>query len=167
MPADVLIGIVLTCLGVGFTGIIFAWGFFGLRAIAAAGDIAAFFQTQYALSAAQSLILNVGLFLLLVGILRILPRGSRWSWLGPALILAGGVAITIANVLQIYLAPFLFPPQLNSQSPGLNVGLVEGVSSAAFFVGSMVATVGTLLSLVAVARGVLTRRASPEPSAPE
>ncbi len=165
MPAAVLIGIVLTCLGVGFTGVIFAWGFFALRGLTGPEGDTGFFQTQYALSAAKSLILNLGWSLLGVGILRILPRGGLWSWVGPVLIFAGGVAVAIAFVAQMLLVPFLFPTPLGSQTSGISVSFWESTSNAAFFAGSMAVTVGILLSLVAVARGILARRAVPGPPA--
>ncbi len=166
MPRDILTGIILACFGVGFTGIIFGWGYFAMRGVGTPGGFVVVFQTVDALEAAQALVLNLGLFLLFLGILRRLPRGGVWSLLGPVLVLVGGIALAIAASAQSLLVPFLFSPPFPSPGPEANVALLQTVGNAALFVGGAAASLGLLISLIAVARGVLARRAPSGPLAP-
>ncbi len=160
-----LVGIILACLGVGFTGFVFAWGYFAQRALTGPESLAAFFQTQAALSAAQNLALYLGFFLLFNGILRFLPKARVWSWLGPILILTGGVAFVLADVALFMLSPYIYPPAFNAPNFTSYVTLYSQIGSSAEFAGSIAVVLGALLSLVAVARGILARRAPPGPSA--
>ncbi len=162
MPKGVVLGVVLVGFGVVFRSAGLVWSYFGFRGLGSFNSLAAFFQIQFSLGAAQALLMNLGFFLIYWGILRTLPRFELWYWVGPVLVLLGGLLAVAGDLAQIVIAPSLYPPANGSGLEGL-LTVVYGT----LVVASLAETVGTILALVAVARGVFAWRAmkgGPPPS---
>lgn len=156
LPKGVLLGIALVGFGVVFIGFGLGWDYFGFRVLGSFSNIATIFQIEFALSAAQNLFLNLGFFLILWGILRTLPRLDSWYWMGPVLLLAGGLLATAAALAQVALAPSIYPPA----SGGGLVGLFDAVYVVSI-AGSVAETLGTVVALIAVARAAVAWRTMP------
>ncbi|HII40471.1 MAG TPA: hypothetical protein HA326_04550 [Thermoplasmata archaeon] len=161
IPLGIRVGIILVIVGLAFIGVIFAWGYYNLRGLTSLQDLVRLFQGQYALAAVQSLLLEVGFFLIFDGILRILPRMRRWTRVGPFLILLGGVLLAAGD-----LAGFVYAPSMYGPADLSNIGQVLPTVAALAEIGSLVVETGMILSLIAVALGALARRIPPTPSAP-
>lgn len=157
LPGGILVGIALVGFGVVFIGFGLGWDYFGFRVLSSVSGIATFFQIEFALGAAQNLFLNLGSFLILWGILRTLPRLDSWYWVGPMLLLAGGLLTTATGLAQVALAPSIYPPA----SGGELIGLFDAVYIVSI-VGSLAETVGTIVALIAVARAAVAWRMAPE-----
>lgn len=151
VPLGIRIGIALMGAGVAFTVAAYTWGYFGLSLFVR--NLVTFVRVQLALFIAESLLLNVGLFFVLRGVLRLLPKAGPWSWTGPILVLLGGLAVAAANATD-YVLSWIF---------GFGVATsLEWLVTVLFIVlitGSAAVSLGLLLSLVGVVRGVLARRA--------
>lgn len=148
LPRKVLAGFILEGVGVVFTGISYGWNYFGFRA----GYVASFqdvIRIEILLSVVQYLCIEVGLFLIISGILRLLPEVRPWSRVGPIAILVGALLIA---VLELYEVGSIFP---NGATP-----LPDWVSyalEATLIAGYVLATTGLVVSLFAVAKGILSR----------
>lgn len=156
LPREVLLGIALVGFGVVFIGFAVGWDYFGFRVLGSVSVIATFFQIEFALGAAQNLFLNLGFFLILWGILRTLPRLDSWYWVGPMLLLAGGLLATATGLAQVALAPSIYPP-----ASGGNLMELFDATYIVSIAGSLAETVGTIVALVAVARAAVAWRTEP------
>ncbi len=158
LPRSIRAGLILVGLGVLFTGISYGWNFFGIRASLASGFVF-YITVEVALSVIEYLCLELGLFLILRGILRLLPRVLPWSRLGPIILLVGAFVVTGLNLAELALVSLTYPPA-QVQVPEWAGYVLSGILIA----GYIVATLGLLLSLLAVAKGVVLRSsATPGP----
>lgn len=127
----------------------YTWSYFGFRLVAFL-DIYGFFQIDYALGLVQELLLDVGFFLILRAVLRHLPVFDRWARAGPPLILLGAVVLAVVDAIEILYAPVLYDPIAGAAYPWLYY-----VVPAFSVLGSVAVSLGLILSIVAVGRGVL------------
>jgi hypothetical protein len=153
LPKDVLVGLILGAVGFMFTAGSYIWNDFGIRMYG--GDFTFFIGVEVGLSVTEFVSLQFGLFLIFRGVLRALPRMHPWSRMGPLLILIGALTVAlfgIAELLLVYSAP-------SSSGSGLDwLYLALMIIDLA---GYLATTLGLILSLFAVARGVLSRRPAP------
>lgn len=160
LSTEINAGIVLAIVGLVFEGSSSVWRFFAVRMFMGSG-LATYLQVEQALGLATGFFLELGFFLIFRGVLRLLPRIGSLSRLGPLLILIGAIVSAVGYAVLIVLVPVIYYP---SYPAGILVTL-EVASVVAQFAGSVTVTIGTILALVAVARGVLVGRASPPPPA--
>lgn len=148
LPTQVLLGIALAGIGVILAGASGAWNYFGVRSFTV--NFAAFLQVEVLLSVAEILSLQIGLFLILWGILGILPRASLWSRLGPDLILVGAIVLAGVGFAELALYSVSYPG-------GSINGLLwlADVIVGAEVAGQVLPPLGLLLSLLAVAKAIL------------
>lgn len=153
LPSRVFIGLTLMGIGAAITVATYAWNFFGPRMYVGFG-FEDFIRISVALSATEFLCLQIGLFLVLSGILRILPPSRPWSRIGPLLILIGAVIVAGFGITDLFLMGS------TGATPG---GLLEGLYLALLVLdiaGYLATTVGLIVSLFAAVHGVLARRPS-------
>lgn len=151
LPRIIVVGLILVGLGAVFTGISYGWNYFGIRS-GFSSDFITYVQMEITLSVIQYLCIELGLFFIFLGILRLLPIVRPWSRVGPSLILAGALVTAGVNLTYLALITLTYPSSA-FQIPEWAGNLILGT----MIVGYMVATVGLLLSLFAVAKGVVLR----------
>lgn len=166
LPPGMRVGAVLVCVGVAFTGVLAAWGYLAVRAVASPRDLVGVYQTQDALQATQNLLLSVGFYLLFQGAVRVLPRGGLWTRLAPLLILIGGASFAIGDVALFAMAPVLYAPLSGQPIDFASVTALLSAVTVTGWVGSVAGVAGTVLSLVAVAQGALRHQGSIPPTIP-
>lgn len=157
LPRNVLIGFILAGLGVAFTGVSYGWNYFGVRS-ALGGSIYTFIQIEILLGLVELLLLQLGLFFIFLGVLRLLPGARPWSRLGPMFILVGTLVVVGFDLLEVA----LFSPPGGGTLPEW----VSYVFLVMFVAGSVLTTAGLLVSLFAVVKGILLRT-SAAPGAPQ
>ena len=160
LPRNVLIGFILAGLGVVLSGISYGWSYFGIRS-GFATAIVTYIQVDIILSVTEFLCIEVGLFLVFLGILRLLPRVHLWSRLGPFLILAGSIVVAAIDLVEAALIAMTYPPS-TAQVPNWAAYAIL----ATLVAGYVVTTLGLVVSLFAVAKGVLLRT-SAAPGVPQ
>lgn len=163
-PSAMRLGIVLACMAVVLTGIVWTWESFGLAFMLTNGGFRGFqtyIQIQDGLLAAESLLAGVGFFLILTGVLRLLRRAHILSSLGPVLVLVGGLVSGLIYLALVVLSPVTIPP-FATPPPAWLMSTLEG----ALISGTVASALGMVLSLVAIARGVLSRGTVPAPTVP-
>ncbi len=166
LPSGMRVGAVLVCVGVAFTGVLAAWGYLAVRAVASPRDLVGVYQTQAALQATQNLLLSVGFYLLFEGAVRVLPRGGLWTRLAPFLILIGGASFAVGDVALFAMAPVLYAPLYGQPIDFASVTALVSAVTVTGWVGNVAGVAGTVLSLVAVAQGALRLQGSVPPTIP-
>lgn len=160
LPADIRLGIALLLLGLVFMAVSFVSPFILMSLILPAG-VNAYLQIDLTLSLIEVISLSLGLFLVLRGILRLLPPIALRSCLGPLLIFVGAVVFAVAYAGMV-LAYSAYPPYENAGFYALY--LASAIMSIA---GEVLIVLGSILALIAVARGVLAQhRGSAPPTGP-
>ncbi len=166
MSARIGLGLAIAALGVAFTAALWAWSYFGLRWMVSGTDASisyifgTFDQIDDLLSAAQALLLGIGLFLLLDGAIHLLPTPSPWSRAGPRLLFAGALVVALLEVVTAALTSV-------TPTPAMTVPLWLAIGLEAFLVlGTTIAALGLVLGLLAVIRGVVARNLLPSPPVP-
>ncbi len=155
LPTQILLGIVLAGVGVVFAGISTTWNYLGPRNFP--DGLATFVENGILLSLAEMLCLQVGLFLILWGIVRILPRVRLWSQLGPLLILVGALLGAAVGLVEYAQTSAALSGGATS-SPEWLGDLLLGSSLTAY----VATTLGLVVSLAAVAWAIVLR---PSPQA--
>ncbi len=155
LPKKILVGLILLGLGVIFAGMSYGWNYFAIRFGFASG-IVRYIQIEITLGVIEYLCVELGLFFILWGILRILPSVLPWSRAGPPLILAGASVTAGMNLIGAVLVSLTYPPS-TLQLPDWASYVLAGTLIA----GSIVAALGLLLSLFAVAKGLLQPPTTP------
>lgn len=148
LPTKVLAGFFLEGVGVVFTGISYGWSYFGFRA----GYAASFedlIRIGILLTVVEYLCIEAGLFLIFSGILGLLPEIRPWSRVGPIAILTGALLIA---VLELYEMALVIPGGATPLPDWVGYAL-----AATLIAGYVLATIGLVLSLFAVAKGILLR----------
>lgn len=151
LPRMVLMGFVLAGLGVVFTGVSYGWNYFGLRS-GLGGSIYNYIQVEILLGLVELLLLQLGLFFIFLGVLRVLPRVRPWAWVGPMFILVGTLVVVGFDLVNVTL--------FSSPGGGTLPEWTTYVFLATLIVGSVLITLGLLISLFAVAKAVLLRTPS-------
>ncbi len=156
LPRGILAGIVLALAGVSVSGLSWAWSRNGVSNIGSLDELVARVQVSNALAAAQALVTGLGLFLILMGIARLLAGSSPWCRVGASLVLIGALVRASVQLTLLWLAPSLYSP------PGPTAFLlIINVMTALVEVGGVASGVGILLALIGIARGALARSAAP------
>lgn len=151
LPRNILVGLILVGLGVIFTGISYGWNFFAIRSGLFTGFVP-YLQIEITLSVVEYLCIEVGLFLIFLGILRLLPSVLPWSRLGPILLLVGALVVAVMEMTEVALVSLTYPPSAVQLPDWANY-----VLSGTLVAGYIVSSLGLLLSLFAVAKGLLLR----------
>lgn len=151
MPRNMLLGLGLAGIGVAFTAILYAWDSLGIRLLNPSG-FADYFVLQFGLSLVGFISLQVGLFLLLRGILHLLPISHPWSRIGPLLILGGALVVVAFGITEVVIESSGFSASAGSTLELLFLGL-----SVVNLAGYLATTLGLVISVLAIAKGVLLR----------
>ncbi len=160
LPREVLVGIALVVIGLAFTAGSYVWSYFGIRQISPR-DLPTYFQVEDALFLVDAVTVNVGFFLILWGILRRLPSLGVWSVAGPILILIGAAALAAFYLAELAYAPVLYLPTGGTAPPAWLYTVLPGV----LIFGGVATSLGMLVALVGVARGIMAQRTGPFPPA--
>lgn len=157
LPKNILLGFSLAGLGVVFTLASRSWEYFGLQSSLGI-SFYTFIQIEILLNLVEFFLLQLGLFFIFLGTLRLLPNVRPWSRIGPIFILVGALVVAGFDVFE---AAITTPP---------GVGTLPEWVSYAFLVtllaGSVLTTLGLIASLFAVVKGVLLR-SPPTPGVPQ
>ena len=151
LPADIRLGFALMIFGLAFTAVSVTWPFF-LAGALPPSDLALYMQISLVVGLVQSLSASLGLALVFRGVLRFLPRIGPWPRLGPLLIFVGALLFGAGYAGMILFASFIFPPYGGSLS-----GEVYALSGLVGLAGEIITVIGGIVSLFAVARGVVAQ----------
>ena len=152
LPATIRIGIVLVVGGLACLPASLAWAILGIRS-GLAPSVVAFLQVNLAFGLAEGVLINVGFSLILAEILRLMSQTKGWAPNGPPLLLVGAAVIAVVSLIRIALTPSVLPP-----FAGQDGTLYYDAASVGYPIASVLLTLGTVLSLVAIARAALLRR---------
>ncbi len=159
LPRGILLGLVLDLAALITLVIWQIWSFYAVRASFLSGNILAFFEIQSILSAVQILLVGIGLFLVFVGLARLLSGSRPWSRLGAFFVLLGALVGASLNIVYLVLLLIAWSP--NPGTGTTYVSVIFEYASPMSLVYQVVIGVGFILALLGIARGVLSQPRTP------